>query len=1041
MKVIEKLPKRMVRFLKRIYHGVRNRVNRMISGRREKRNTDICQLMKKVMTKECSYVESDEVIDVIVPIYNGYDYLVRLFPTLNKTDLKSQIYLVDDCSTDERVIQLEKEFVQQTPNAVLMKNKENYGFVKSVNCALLNSKNHVALVNTDTELPNHWLERLMAPILNDKKVGSSTPYTNSGTIFSFPNFCYNNSIYRGMSVEQIDEIFQYICPRYSKAPTGVGFCMGMNKEAIRQVGGLDYETFSKGFGEENDWCQRAIRKGFSNVQVENLFVYHKHGGSFASEEKERLIRHNLAIVNKRYPNYERDVRRFIERDPNREIRQLAQMLLDMNCPQTKSILYFDHSLGGGATAYLDRQIKEQLQEGNACSVIRYHITEQRYGLEFYCGELKKQYTFASLEEFNQIQNWLHFDEVVVNEVVTYPNIQKVLDWIYEFAEVQKAKLVFLFHDYFAVCPTINLVNERGVYCDLPMGKSCEECFKSHHLDQIFLYHDVKQWQHMWQAFLEKCDEVRTFSEDTRKRVEGIFGKSVKYTMIPHKVEYLFPVHKTKKTTDTWNIGILGVLSDHKGGKVVKEMLEQLKHDNPYQMKIKLIGEAEDNTLIAYDDFEQTGRYRTGELPRLILEQDIDIIFIPSIWPETFSYTTEEAMQMGLPVACFELGAPADRVREYDSGMIISQMDAGQALKQFADFFRSLSYPETSIDKEVVYITEYASFSSRYRLEHLYEEMLAKGIKGKIWTIEEMPSKMDWDKVKSIVIYRCKDVEPIHGLMMEAEKRKIPVFYSVDDLIFDYDIIKNFDFFDKNVYHDLEEYARKVSALIERCSATIVSTDMLAKCVKEKFPETKVLVDRNVASMEMWVLSNIARLQKEKHTDKVVLGYFSGSQTHNADFALISDAVYEVMKNHAHVELLVVGVLDLNEKFNRFDNRIRRVGFVDWKELPSLLASVDINLMPLENTMFHWCKSENKWMEAAMVGVPTIGSFNPEIGTNTSDEKDIVLCHDAEEWLSKLEALVQDKDKREGIGAQALQRVWEEKTTWKGHDAICDALME
>ena len=198
MKVIEKLPKRMVRFLKRIYHGVRNRINRMISGRREKRNTDICQLMKKVMTKECSYVESDEVIDIIVPIYNGYDYLVRLFPTLNKTDLKSQIYLVDDCSTDERVIQLEKEFVQQTPNAVLMKNKENYGFVKSVNCALLNSKNHVALVNTDTELPDHWLERLMAPILNDKKVGSSTPYTNSGTIFSFPNFCYNNSIYRGM---------------------------------------------------------------------------------------------------------------------------------------------------------------------------------------------------------------------------------------------------------------------------------------------------------------------------------------------------------------------------------------------------------------------------------------------------------------------------------------------------------------------------------------------------------------------------------------------------------------------------------------------------------------------------------------------------------------------------------------------------------------------------------------------------------------------------------------------------------------------------
>ena len=57
------------------------------------------------------------------------------------------------------------------------------------------------------------------------------------------------------------------------------------------------EIFGKGYGEENDWCQRAIKKGYKNLHVTNLFVYHKHGGSFPSEEKQRLISKNLTVLN------------------------------------------------------------------------------------------------------------------------------------------------------------------------------------------------------------------------------------------------------------------------------------------------------------------------------------------------------------------------------------------------------------------------------------------------------------------------------------------------------------------------------------------------------------------------------------------------------------------------------------------------------------------------------------------------------------------------------------------------------------------------
>ena len=66
---------------------------------------------------------------------------------------------------------------------------------------------------------------------------------------------------------------------------------------------------------------------------------------------------------------------------------------------------------------------------------------------------------------------------------------------------------------------------------------------------------------------------------------------------------------------------------------------------------------------------------------------IDFILIPSVWPETFSYTTEEAMTMGLPVACYDLGAPAERVKKYKKGLIISKIDAQTTLKEIEQFFQ------------------------------------------------------------------------------------------------------------------------------------------------------------------------------------------------------------------------------------------------------------------------------------------------------------------------------------------------------------------
>jgi len=71
------------------------------------------------------------------------------------------------------------------------------------------------------------------------------------------------------------------------------------------------------------------------------------------------------------------------------------------------------------------------------------------------------------------------------------------------------------------------------------------------------------------------------------------------------------------------------------------------------------------------------------LPAIIQEQQVDIFLIPSIWPETFSYTTQEIMMMELPLMVFNHGAPAERVKKYEKGYIVEEISAEAVLKTVA----------------------------------------------------------------------------------------------------------------------------------------------------------------------------------------------------------------------------------------------------------------------------------------------------------------------------------------------------------------------
>lgn len=972
-------------------------------------------------------------IDIIIPIYNGYEYLSRLFETIKKTKMKYRLIIINDNSPDKRI----NKFLEQFPkdlNVNIIHNDENLGFVKSVNRGLKIAKNNIALLNTDIELPEMWLERLMLPILCEENVGSSTPFTNSGTICSFPEFCKDNLIFENLTVDAIDSAFKTIIPRYEEMPTGVGFCMGMNKKALDEIGYLDDETFIKGYGEENDWCQRAIKHGYKNVHIENLFVYHKHGGSFLSEEKKRLIKRNSNMLSQKHSNYNVDVAKYCSLDPNKDIRDYIKfILLSKNI---NTILYFNHNLGGGASKYLENKIERNILDGKAIVQISYDVVRDFYYLEYKYLSYEFMYYFVNIELLFKFLNTIKLTRIYINELVTYPQLDFVLQKILELKDGEDIELVMLMHDLYCICPTVNLLNNEGKYCNIPTVDKCRECLSNCKFSLYPNCCDIEEWRKMWNNFLIKCNNVICFSENTRLLLEKAYSLQNNIVVKPHEMAPIPPLNKKYKHTEALNIGLLGILSYHKGIEVIKSLIKVIEEKN-ININIILIGKSEEK--IDSTHFKETGEYDVYMIPKLILEYDIDVFFIASICPETFSYTTQEIIELNMPVVSFNIGAQGEKVKKFEKGAVLDNYEPDYILDKIIEHSKKFNY-NIILGKKVLFVGEYISFSSRYRVDHLREKMLFYGIQSDFIMIDEIKN-CNLEEYKTVVIYRCRNNSIISDFIDRCHKKNKNVYYDIDDYIFNYNDIKYMKFLQSDEYENFKEYTQEIYECMSKCDAFITSTINMKKAIQESFNDKPVCINRNAVSLEMLLISLKAKCERIVSEDKITIGYFSGSNTHNDDFKLIEEALIEALENNDKVNLKIGGCLKLPKKFEAFIDRIEYVEFVDWKLLPKLIASVDINLLPLEDNFFTSCKSENKWTEAALVAVPTIMSFNTEFEKVVKNGKNALLCKDKQEWKYSLEKLINDKSYRLEIAMNAHKYVIQNYVTINSDNSVIDFVLK
>jgi hypothetical protein len=117
-----------------------------------------------------------------------------------------------------------------------------------------------------------------------------------------------------------------------------------------------------------------------------------------------------------------------------------------------------------------------------------------------------------------------------------------------------------------------------------------------------------------------------------------------------------------------------------------------------------------------------------------------------------------------------------------------------------------------------------------------------------------------------------------------------------------------------------------------------------------------------------------------------------------------------MRNHSEVELMVGGYIDTGIfSENNLITKVRKLPYTDHLELQKNISSVEVNLAPLQQNQFTYCKSVLKYFDAAATGVPTVASPTPNMESAIVNGFNGFICGD-NEWLDTLERFFVDFSK-------------------------------
>jgi len=635
---------------------------------------------------------------VVVPVHRGLAVTRACLDSVVATaPAGTQLVVIDDASP-EPDLAAHLDALAARGAIRLLRNPANRGFPASANAAMreaaaLPGEPDILLLNSDAIATPGWIEALRTAVHAAPDIGTATPLSNDATILSYPDPERPNPAPEGPALARLARL----AARANRAtvadiPTAIGFCMYVRRECLAETGLFREDLFAQGYGEENDFCLRATRLGWRHVGVPGAFVAHLGGQSFGAAAAP-LVARNLAVLERLHPGYRAGIAAFVAADPLAPARRRldAERFQAARRGRTGAVVLVTHDSGGGVERVIRTRVAALREAGRRAIILRPVPDRMRAGadggpayrpglcrVEDGDGEAYPSLLYTLPRELDALAKLLRADRPASLEVHHLLGHDHA---VLRLAAALGVPMDVHIHDYAWFCPRVTLVGPARRYCGEPEdSRICDACVAdagSAIEEQI----GTSALRARSARDLAAARSVSAPSADTAARMRRHFP-GLAPVVAPHEsdAEALAagaplarmrrPLRDSAGRGRRRRVAIVGGIGPDKGYDVVLACARDAVLRN-LPLEFVLVGHTpDDRRLLETGRVAVTGTYREGEGEALVREQQADLAWLPSLWPETWCFTLGVAWRAGLKAAVFDIGAQAERVRATGHGWVL-----------------------------------------------------------------------------------------------------------------------------------------------------------------------------------------------------------------------------------------------------------------------------------------------------------------------------------------------------------------------------------
>ena len=238
-------------------------------------------------------------------------------------------------------------------------------------------------------------------------------------------------------------------------------------------------------------------------------------------------------------------------------------------------------------------------------------------------------------------------------------------------------IVQVLHDYYPWCPPLYATWDKP--CSTCDGDRLDQCIQQNPAHQFFGEEKLDWYLALRTGLMDKIisrdipvvapsQSVRARWQQLAPPLQGYPIQVIGHGLPDWELEAFNEFSWDAGNGDKLHLLVLGVLSDHKGGKTLKRLMPDLLR----KYRVTLLGTGEDApSFDPHPDLKVVKWYQLPELPKTLQSLKPDLGLLLSNVPETFSYTLSELFAAGVPPVASRLGAFVDRIEDGVTGWLVS----------------------------------------------------------------------------------------------------------------------------------------------------------------------------------------------------------------------------------------------------------------------------------------------------------------------------------------------------------------------------------